>query len=265
MLPSLKLLDAVHVNVSPSGVPSIVVPRHRDGVAQPLSTRRKGNGTKVSTFLVLLALLFAHHLVNLTSIGGGDDLESAHSSKNRAVSSLDRFITLIDQTEERVPAAQRRFSDEVLWFVLAVVEAVRLVRSAFLNGKRNGDSHGKKRKGMAVRVKCWAIASRSGTTGAGMDLTEARSLLRRTSLQKGEEGVTKRKEPMSIEEFRRRCEEIDKMPEGTRGGALAELVAEDMSNMNREEQKEFLKEFLEHLNPQDRQSLLTALGMGPVN
>lgn len=55
------------------------------------------------------------------------------------------------------------------------------------------------------------------------------------------------------------------MPEGTRGAALAELVAEDMSNMNPEEQKEFLKEFLEHLNPQDRQSLLTALGMGPVN
>lgn len=46
---------------------------------------------------------------------------------------------------------------------------------------------------------------------------------------------------------------------------MAELVAEDMSNMNPEEQKEFLKEFLEHLNPQDRQSLLTALGMGPVN
>lgn len=55
------------------------------------------------------------------------------------------------------------------------------------------------------------------------------------------------------------------MPEGTRGAALAELVAEDMSNMTPEEQKEFLKEFLEHLNPQDRQSLLTALGMGPVN
>lgn len=55
------------------------------------------------------------------------------------------------------------------------------------------------------------------------------------------------------------------MPEGTRGGALAELVAEDMSNMNPEEQKEFLKEFLENLNPQDRQSLLTALGMGSVN
>lgn len=70
---------------------------------------------------------------------------------------------------------------------------------------------------------------------------------------------------MSVEEFRRRCEEIDKMPEGTRGAALAELVAEDMSNMNAEEQKEFLKEFLQHLNPQDRQSLLTALGMGPVN
>lgn len=62
------------------------------------------------------------------------------------MSSLDRFITLIDQTEERVPAAQRRFSDEVLWFVLAVVEAVRLVRSAFLNGKRNGDSHEKKER-----------------------------------------------------------------------------------------------------------------------
>lgn len=70
---------------------------------------------------------------------------------------------------------------------------------------------------------------------------------------------------MSVEEFRRRCEEIDKMPEGSRGAALAELVAEDMSKMNPEEQKEFLKEFLEHLNPQDRQSLLTALGMGPVN
>lgn len=70
---------------------------------------------------------------------------------------------------------------------------------------------------------------------------------------------------MSVEEFRRRCDEIDKMPEGTRGGALAKLVAEDMSNMNPEEQKEFLKEFLERLNPQDRQSLLTALGMGPVN
>lgn len=70
---------------------------------------------------------------------------------------------------------------------------------------------------------------------------------------------------MSMEEFRRRCEEIDKMPEGTRGAALAELVAEDMGNMSPEEQKEFLKEFLEHLNPQDRQSLLTALGMGPVN
>lgn len=70
---------------------------------------------------------------------------------------------------------------------------------------------------------------------------------------------------MSVEEFWRRCEEIDKMPEGSRGAALAELVAEDMSNMNPEEQKEFLKEFLEHLNPQDRQSLLTALGMGPVN
>ena len=77
--------------------------------------------------------------------------------------------------------------------------------------------------------------------------------------------MTKRKEPMSVEEFRRRCEEIDKMPEGTRGGELAELVAEDMSNMNPEEQKEFLKEFLENLNPQDRQSLLTALGMGSVN
>ena len=77
--------------------------------------------------------------------------------------------------------------------------------------------------------------------------------------------MTKRKEPMSIEEFRRRCDEIDKMPEGTRGGALAELVAEDMSNMSPEEQKEFLKEFLERLNPQDRQSLLTALGIGPVN
>lgn len=77
--------------------------------------------------------------------------------------------------------------------------------------------------------------------------------------------MTTRKEPMSVEEFRRRCEEIDKMPEGTRGAALAELVAEDMSNMTPEEQKEFLKEFLEHLNPQDRQSLLTALGMGPVN
>ena len=38
-----------------------------------------------------------------------------------------------------------------------------------------------------------------------------------------------------------------------------------MSNMNPEEQKEFLKEFLENLNPQDRQSLLTALGMGSVN
>lgn len=70
---------------------------------------------------------------------------------------------------------------------------------------------------------------------------------------------------MSVEEFRRRCEEIDKMPEGTRGAAPAELVAEDMSNMTPEEQKEFLKEFLEHLNPQDRQSLPTALGMGPVN
>jgi hypothetical protein len=70
---------------------------------------------------------------------------------------------------------------------------------------------------------------------------------------------------MSVEEFRRRCEEIDKLPEGARGGALAELVAEDMSNMSPEEQKEFLKEFLENLNPQDRQSLLTALGMGPVN
>jgi hypothetical protein len=69
---------------------------------------------------------------------------------------------------------------------------------------------------------------------------------------------------MSVEEFRRRREEIDKMPEGTLGGALAELVAEDMSNMNPEEQKEFLKEF-QHLNPQDRRSLLTALGMGPVN
>ncbi|HEX2663866.1 MAG TPA: hypothetical protein VHM93_13610 [Candidatus Acidoferrum sp.] len=77
--------------------------------------------------------------------------------------------------------------------------------------------------------------------------------------------MTKRKDPMSVEEFRRRCEEIDKMPEGSRGGALAELVAEDMSNMNPEEQKEFLREFLEHLNPQDRRSLLTALGMGPVN
>jgi hypothetical protein len=70
---------------------------------------------------------------------------------------------------------------------------------------------------------------------------------------------------MSVEEFRRRCEEIDKLPEGARGGALAELVAEDMSNMSPEEQKEFLKEFLENLNPHDRQSLLTALGMGPVN
>lgn len=70
---------------------------------------------------------------------------------------------------------------------------------------------------------------------------------------------------MSVEEFRRRYEEIDKMPEGTRGGALAELVVEDMSNMSPEEQKEFLKEFLENLNPQDRQSLLTALGMGSVN
>lgn len=98
-----------------------------------------------------------------------------------------------------------------------------------------------------------------------MDLRGARPLLRQTSLQKGEEGVTKRNKPMSVEEFRRRCDEIDKMPEGTRGGALAELLAEDMSNMNPEEQKEFLKEFLEHLNPQDRQSLLTALGMGPVN
>lgn len=80
------------------------------------------------------------------------------------MSSLDRFITLIDQTEERVPAAQRRFSDEVLWFVLAVVEAVRLVRSAFLNGNVTATAI-KKREGMAVRVKCWAIASRSGTTG----------------------------------------------------------------------------------------------------
>lgn len=44
---------------------------------------------------------------------------------------------------------------------------------------------------------------------------------------------------MSVEEFRRRCDEIDKMPEGTRGGALAELVAEDMSNMNLEEQRNF--------------------------
>ena len=70
---------------------------------------------------------------------------------------------------------------------------------------------------------------------------------------------------MSVEEFRRRCDEIHKMPEGTRGGALAELVAEGMSNMNPEEQKEFLKDFLERLNRQDRQSLLTALGMGPVN
>lgn len=87
----------------------------------------------------------------------------------------------------------------------------------------------------------------------------------KTELQKGEDAVTKRKEPMSVEQFRRRCDEIDKMPEGTRGGALAELVAEDMSNMNPEEQKEFLKEFLERLNPQDRRSLLTALGMGPVN
>ncbi len=84
-------------------------------------------------------------------------------------------------------------------------------------------------------------------------------------MQKGEDAVTKRKEPMSVEQFRRRCDEIDKMPEGTRGGALAELVAEDMSNMNPEEQKEFLKEFLERLNPQYRRSLLTALGMGPVN
>ena len=53
--------------------------------------------------------------------------------------------------------------------------------------------------------------------------------------------MTKRTEPMSVEEFRRRCEEIDKMPEGTRGGALAELVAEDMSNMSPEDQKEFPK------------------------
>lgn len=76
--------------------------------------------------------------------------------------------------------------------------------------------------------------------------------------------MTKRDESMSLEEFRRRCEEIDKMPEGTRGTALAELVAEDMSNMNPEEQKEFLKDFLQRLDPQDRQSLLKALGMGPL-
>jgi hypothetical protein len=38
-----------------------------------------------------------------------------------------------------------------------------------------------------------------------------------------------------------------------------------MSNMNPEEQKEFLKEFLEHLNPQDKRSLLTWLGIGPIN
>ena len=81
----------------------------------------------------------------------------------------------------------------------------------------------------------------------------------------GEEKMTKRDESMSVEEFRRRCEEIDKMPEGTRGAALAELVAQDMSNMSPEEQKEFLKEFLERLDPQDRQSLLTALGMGPLS
>jgi hypothetical protein len=72
-------------------------------------------------------------------------LESARSSENRAMSSLDRFITLTDQTEGRVPAAQRRFSDEALWVVLAFVEAVWLARSVFLNGNRNGDSHGKKR------------------------------------------------------------------------------------------------------------------------
>jgi hypothetical protein len=76
--------------------------------------------------------------------------------------------------------------------------------------------------------------------------------------------MTKRDESMSVEEFRRRCEEIDKMPEGTRGAALAELVAEDMSNMNPGEQKEFLKDFLERLDPQDRQSFLKALGMGPL-
>ena len=76
--------------------------------------------------------------------------------------------------------------------------------------------------------------------------------------------MTKRDESMSLEEFRRRCEEIDKMPEGARGTALAELVAEDMSNMNPEEQKEFLKDFLQRLDPQDRQSLLKALGMGPL-
>jgi len=120
---------------------------------------------------------------------------------------------------------------------------------------------------MAVKVKWWAIASRSGATGRAWPprLVHTAQKRGKTELQKGEDAVTKRKEPMSVEEFRRRCDEIDKMPEGTRGGALAELVAEDMSNMNPEEQKDFLKEFLERLNPQDRQSLLTALGMGPVN
>ena len=70
------------------------------------------------------------------------------------MSRLDRFITLTDQTEGRVPAAQRRVSDEALWVVLAVVEAVWLVRSVFLMGNVTAAAM-EKREGMAVRVKWW--------------------------------------------------------------------------------------------------------------
>lgn len=54
--------------------------------------------------------------------------------EERAASSLDRFITLINQLRAML-SPLKALLYEAFWFVLAVVEAVRLLMSELLKGK----------------------------------------------------------------------------------------------------------------------------------
>lgn len=91
-------------------------------------------------------------------------MESARSSKNganvRCPASTDSSQSLTRPRAVFPPLNAPLY--EAFWFVLAVVEAVSLLRTVSLTGKRNRNGHGKRRRGHGGEG---AIASRSGATG----------------------------------------------------------------------------------------------------